>query len=72
MITSMRVLVAAAAVLLLAAISVFVYSLTMDISRTTSDQNLVQFWAGLLLLAAVACGAAYGLVLGHRKDRRGE
>lgn len=68
----MRVLAVTGTVLLLVSAAVFGYSLTMDISQTTSDQNVVQSWAGLVLVAAVACGAASALVLARRKDRDGE
>lgn len=66
-----RTLAVAAAVLLLASAGVFVVSLTMDVSRTTSDQNLVQAWSGFLL-AGLACGAARASVVARRKDRDGE
>ena len=66
----MRALAAAATALLVLSGVVYAYSLTLDVSTTTSDQNLVQFLAGLLLLGAAACASAYGLVQARRRDRR--
>ena len=67
----MRALAVLATVLVLAAAAVYGYSLTLDTSESTSDQNVTQYLAGLLVLASVVCASLYGFGLARRRDRKG-
>jgi hypothetical protein len=66
----MRVLQAATGLLLVMALAVYGFSLTIDTTVTTSDQNLVQFWAGCLLALAAGIASVPCLLGAVRRDRR--
>jgi len=65
----MRLLQALAGLFLLTAAIGYGYSLSMDTTVTTSDQNVVQSWAGLLLVTAATVGLVPLLVAAARQDR---
>lgn len=63
----MRAMQALAGLLSVMAVAVYGYSMTIDISQTTSNRNLVQTWAVLFMLAGMAVAmVAVGAVCARR------